>query len=170
MRAGRRTAELLRTALIAAAVAWPLILGGAVWQRVDHRAPVWTSAVYFASSTICHRKPDRSFHTSGVQWPVCGRCSGLYLGGGIGALIALAVRRSRVDRNTDARLLILTAIPTIISVVLEWAGMDDVGNIRRALAAMPLGAAVLLVIAGVVDRLASHGSGRPSAQTQPQRS
>ena len=161
---------MLRTTLIAAAIAWPFVLGGAVWQRVHHRAPLWTSGIYLVSSTICHRKPERSFHTSGVQWPVCGRCSGLYLGGGIGALIALAVRRSRVDRNADARLLILAAVPTLITVALEWPGIYDAGNIGRALAAIPIGAAVLLVIAGVVDRLASHGSGRQSAQTQPQRS
>jgi uncharacterized membrane protein len=160
---------LLRTTLIAAAIAWPLILGGAVWQRIHHRAPIWTSAIYVVSSTICHRKPERSFHTAGVQWPVCGRCSGLYLGGGIGALIALAVRRSRHARHTDARLLILTAIPTMITIVLEWPGIYDVANLGRALAAIPLGAAVAVVIAGVVDRLASDGSGRQSAQTQPQR-
>jgi uncharacterized membrane protein len=161
---------LLRSGLIAAAIAWPLILGGALWQRIDHRAPFWTSAIYVVSSTICHRKPERSFHTSGVQWPVCGRCTGLYLGAAVGALIALAVRRTRSDQNADARLLILTATPTVITVALEWLRIYDAGNVGRALAAIPLGAAVALVIVGVVDRLANHGPGGQSAQTQPQRS
>lgn len=29
---------------------------------------------------ICHRKPERSFHIKGYQFPVCARCTGLYLG------------------------------------------------------------------------------------------
>lgn len=29
---------------------------------------------------ICHRKPERSFHIKGHQFPVCARCTGLYLG------------------------------------------------------------------------------------------
>ena len=160
---------LIRTALIAAAIAWPLILGLAVWQRIHHHAPLWTTGVYLVSSAICHRKPERSFHTSGVQWPVCGRCSGLYLGAGAGALIALVLRRRRSTTTTDVRLLILTAIPTIVTVALEWLRVYDVGNVGRALAAIPIGAAVMHVIAGVVDRLASHGSGGYRTQSQPQR-
>ena len=28
---------------------------------------------------ICHRKPERSFHIKGYQFPVCARCTGFYL-------------------------------------------------------------------------------------------
>lgn len=28
---------------------------------------------------ICHRKPERSFHFRGHQFPVCARCTGYYL-------------------------------------------------------------------------------------------
>jgi uncharacterized membrane protein len=150
--------QLLRTTLIVAAIAWPLVLGTAVWQRVHHHAPIWTSAVYFASATVCHRQPERSFHTSGVQWPVCGRCSGLYLGAAVGGLVALVTRRAWRNQGNAARLLGIAAVPTIITVILEWPRMYDVGNLGRALAAMPVGAAVVLVIAGVVDRLANHGA------------
>jgi uncharacterized membrane protein len=29
---------------------------------------------------VCHRIPERSFHTGGYQLPLCARCSGMYLG------------------------------------------------------------------------------------------
>ena len=28
---------------------------------------------------ICHRKPERSFHIKGHQFPVCARCTGFYV-------------------------------------------------------------------------------------------
>lgn len=31
------------------------------------------------SSLICHRKPERSFHINGHQFPVCARCTGFYI-------------------------------------------------------------------------------------------
>ena len=30
--------------------------------------------------TYCHRKPERSFFWKGRQFPVCARCTGMYLG------------------------------------------------------------------------------------------
>jgi uncharacterized membrane protein len=156
--------------LIAVALAWPLLLGGAAWQRAHrHPEPIWTSAVYVVSAIICHRKPERSFHTADVQWPVCGRCSGLYLGAGLGALIAVVLRRRGGNAN-HTRLIVLTAIPTVLTVALEWLHLYDVGNLGRAVAGIPTGAAVVLVIASVVDRLASDGPDGHRAQTQPQRS
>lgn len=31
------------------------------------------------SNLICHRKPERSFHIKGHQFPVCARCTGFYI-------------------------------------------------------------------------------------------
>ena len=30
--------------------------------------------------TFCHRKPERSFFWKGKQFPVCSRCTGIYIG------------------------------------------------------------------------------------------
>jgi len=82
--------------LVAAAIAWPLLLGSVVWARQDGRQPLWTTMVYVVGSKICHQRPERSFHTGGVQWPVCARCAGLYASAPFGAVIALiATGRSR---------------------------------------------------------------------------
>ncbi|MDQ1087090.1 DUF2085 domain-containing protein [Siphonobacter sp. SORGH_AS_1065] len=37
----------------------------------------------------CHRRPDRSFFWQGKPFPVCARCTGLYLGYGSGIVLAL---------------------------------------------------------------------------------
>lgn len=33
------------------------------------------------SKYICHRRPERSFFIKGHQFPVCARCTGLYISG-----------------------------------------------------------------------------------------
>jgi uncharacterized membrane protein len=131
-------------ALVLAAVVWPVVLGGAVVLRAHDAAPAFVTAVYVATSRICHQKPERSFHSDGVKWPVCGRCSGLYIGGAAGALVWLVMRR-----RPASRLLVwlaVAAVPTALTVVLEWKGLAGVGNLARALAGIPLGAMVAVVI------------------------
>jgi uncharacterized membrane protein len=133
-------------ALVLAALAWPVVLGSAVVARAHEAAPVFASAVYFAGSRICHQRPDRSFHSEGVKWPVCGRCSGLYVGGAIGALAAwVAVRRQRAMPRQLVWLGV-AAVPTVLTVVLEWTGLAGVGNMARALSGILLGAMIAVVV------------------------
>ena len=131
-------------ALALAAVAWPVALGGAVVARAHDAAPVFVTAVYVATSRICHQKPERSFHSAGVKWPVCGRCSGLYIGGAAGALAWLVMRRRPAPRLLAW--LAVAAVPTALTVVLEWTGAAGVGNAARAVAGIPLGAMIAVVI------------------------
>ena len=81
--------------LAVASIVWPLMMAGAVWDRAANGGSVWSFVLYAAGSRICHQRPERSFHTAGVKWPVCGRCSGLYLGAPAGALAAIVMARRR---------------------------------------------------------------------------
>ena len=137
-------------AIVIASFVWPGLLGFTVWQRAQHGISTGTALVYLAASRICHQRPERSFHTARVQWPVCGRCSGLYAGAPIGALIALAlIRRRRASRA--ALLLAVACVPTAATIVLEWLGMPMTSE-ARAIAAVPLGAAILIAIVMVTSR------------------
>src|SRR2546423_711313 len=78
--------------LVIGAISWPLLLGLAVWTRHTGRAPLVSAVIYAAASRVCHQRPDRSFFTEGIQWPVCGRGAGLYLlGEGRKALVFFGV-------------------------------------------------------------------------------
>jgi uncharacterized membrane protein len=131
-------------ALALAAVVWPFVLGGAVVARAHDAAPAFVTAVYIATSRICHQNPGRSFHSDGVKWPVCGRCSGLYLGGAAGAVAWLVMRRRPSSRLLAW--LAVAAVPTALTMVLEWTGVGGVGNVTRALAGVPLGAMIAWVL------------------------
>jgi uncharacterized membrane protein len=145
---------MLVKALIAGVVAWPLLLGASAW-RVGHGAPAgWPALTYLAASVLCHQQPERSFHTAGVKWPVCARCSGLYLAAPAGALMALAAAaRWRATRRRVVTLLAIAAAPTAVIWVLEWLALAPMTNAVRFAAALPLGAAIAAVLVRTAYRL-----------------
>lgn len=107
---------------------------------------------------VCHQRPERSFHRNGVQYPVCARCLGLYVGAVAGVAVwgvagGLKARpKPRVARFTAAhwkRLIIFVAAPTVLSVLTGFLGWWDATNIGRAALALPLGASVSALIAAV---------------------
>jgi len=121
-------------------------------------APRLSAAVYAAGSLICHQRPERSFHYDGAQYPVCARCLGLYLGALTGVVLWVAVAGLRSAPSPRARwftaarartLLIVVAVPTLASVGLGMLGVWDANNVLRAAIAWPLGAAIMVVVAGV---------------------
>ena len=124
----------------------------AVWASLVVAAPALpiplAGVLYLFGSTICHQIPERSFHVDGAQLPVCARCLGIYLGGVLGFASGVAGIRAR-----DRRLLIAGAVPTMLTVALEWMGLWFPSNAVRAAAAVPLGAAVTLVVSGAVATL-----------------
>jgi uncharacterized membrane protein len=135
--------------LVLASIAWPLTLGAAAAHRVAHppgERSVWVAIVYAAAHLVCHQKPERTLHTRDVAWPVCARCTGLYLAAPIGALL-WAWRRPRVRQG--ALMLGLAAAPTVVTVVWEWAGLGMPPNLVRLVTAVPLGAAVAAVLVQV---------------------
>ena len=79
------------------------------------------------------------FTIGGRPMPVCARCTGLYVSGAAGALAAWMVL-PLMPRRTRAAVL-RAAVPTVATIVVEWAGLAQPGNVARAMAALPLGAA-----------------------------
>ena len=131
--------------LVACAVAWPVMLASATAARISGTAPFASTMIYLVAGQVCHQKPARSFHTTGVQWPVCGRCSGLYLAAPLGAIAALLASRRRTTRPSVGWLA-LAAAPTAITFVAEKSGLAEVGNIVRFTSALPLGFSLAWVV------------------------
>jgi uncharacterized membrane protein len=78
--------------------------------------------------------------------PVCARCTGLYVSAALAVPLALLFAVP-LTMSGARRLLVLAALPTVLTWGLEYAGVVAFGNATRALAALPLGcAAVWLVV------------------------
>lgn len=124
--------------LTSAAVLWTAAI---FFTPLAHRHPsgeVVARTIHASAAVVCHQRIDRSFLPGGRPMPVCARCTGLYASGAAGALAAwMAV--PLMPRRTRAAVL-AAALPTVITLAVEWAGIRDPGNVGRALAAVPLGA------------------------------
>ena len=122
--------------LIATALLALMLVGGVGSARraVSGRraAGPWSSSVIYAcGSLVCHQRPDRSLTACGRQWPVCGRCSGLYLGAAAGVLLARRRRRAPGELAAVADAVLVSAIPTAALWLGEFVGLGDPGTMLR---------------------------------------
>jgi len=151
-----------------------MALTAVVWLALLVLAPVLyaplAAALYAVGSQICHQRSDRSFHLFAAQLPVCARCLGIYGGAALGLAAAVSSRwRARATRLSSRTLLVSGAIPTAVTLVAEWSGAWGGSNSARAVAGMPLGIVVALVVAQGVATLHYGGCAprRPIASNRP---
>ena len=149
-----------RTAMRYAAVMWAaaLPLAARVASSPDASAAYpFALIVYAVGALVCHQRPERSFHTGGAVWPVCARCTGVYLGAACAAVVGawagwMRLRaphggwRTRVPRLGVRAAVCLAALPTAATLGYEWLGGGMPGNVVRLAAGVPLG--LLLIYLG----------------------
>lgn len=132
-------------------VAVGLTVGAVAWTAAVILAPLAAAAgvasplvalMYEAAGLVCHQRPARSFQLSGVALPVCARCVGLYASAAAGSVVAWAgaVSSTRVVSRRARLLLAIAALPTAVTVLIEWLGLAHLSSVARALWALPLGA------------------------------
>lgn len=145
--------------IVFAALGWVALLVTASFLPA---APA--ALTYVLGSQICHQISERSFHINGVQLPVCARCLGIYAGFAGGAIFGTLRRFVRGADSVTLRqrgqtplrgesalawaqaIVALGAVPTVVTLLAEWAGVWQPSNLTRALAGGPLGAAAGLVV------------------------
>ncbi len=114
--------------------------------------------IYAVGGVICHQLPERSFFWDGHQFPVCARCTGLYLSGALGLMTWIGVKAVRrwkpiaIDPRTALRVLAIAAIPTAVSVAAASLSLYDGSNVTRAVLAIPLGAGAGAIVAAVFTK------------------
>jgi uncharacterized membrane protein len=129
-----------------------MALAASAWLALVLSAPVLpvplAGLMYLAGSLVCHQLPARSFHLFGAQLPVCARCVGIYAG----AVAALGVQMFgvRIARGASVRglrlMLVAGALPTVVTVALEWVTLWKPSNEVRACAGLTLGVALAFVV------------------------
>ena len=143
----------LARALPALAVAWPVLVLLAPWlgsSAAGGGGAAWLSAAaYSLGSLVCHQRPERSFHLFGAQLPVCARCTGLYVSGALGVVFAWwRGRPAGAARWRSWRVpLVLAALPTFVTLAVEWWWPAATSKAVRAVAAVPAGIVAGLLLA-----------------------
>jgi uncharacterized membrane protein len=117
------------------------------------------AVVYAFGSGVCHQRPERSLVTAGTRWPVCGRCTGLYLGAALGVVfgaLAFGGRRAMAPARWRG-VIVAAAVPTATSWLLEVVGGPATPVAWRAVLAAPAG----FVLGWFLAHLAWPRSGSP---------
>jgi uncharacterized membrane protein len=119
---------------------------------------LFVAIIFSIGAVICHQRPERSFFWDAHQFPVCARCTALYLSGAVGLMAWVVVKLARrwrpmsFDPRVAVRLIVIAAIPTAVSVASGAIGAWDGTNITRALLALPLGASAGAIVAAVATK------------------
>ncbi len=89
---------------------------------------------------FCHRKPERSFHFKGKQFPVCARCTGIILGWIIGIILAILFGGIRWY------FIIPMLLPAIFDGTLQLLTSYTSNNIKRLISGTLLGIGWIYVL------------------------
>lgn len=118
------------------------------------------SFVFAVGHLVCHQHPERSFAWAGDAWPVCARCTGLYLGAAIGLALSAAVPAGFAQQPARVRRAIGWAVvPALVSVLFEWITGIVPSNGLRAITGLVAGAMVAALLLAFVrnDEHQWHG-------------
>jgi uncharacterized membrane protein len=117
-----------------------------------HGHPEFAAAIYKAFSFVCHQIPERSFHVAGHQFAVCSRCTGLYAGFAVAALVYSLVRSLQRTDTPSPVWLILATMPLAIDFALGYFSIWENTHLSRFLTGALLSSvAVFYVMPGLID-------------------
>ena len=160
-------------------IAPALALTALAWLALLIVTPLAPSPIatlmYAAGAIICHQLPERSFHLAGFQLPVCARCLGIYAGAAaaasihvLGVFVTDSARWRLLSPAAARRVFLVSAVPTVVTVALDWAGAWSGTNVVRAIAGVALGVGGALVVMSAVATL-HYSACEPRRPTGPSR-
>ena len=98
----------------------------------------------FLDLPICHRLPDRTFKIKNRYFPVCARCTGLYIGA---FSYFIYVYFFYVDYTpTLIMIAFLMIIPTFLDGLTQFFGLRESNNILRLFTGLIGGVGVAILV------------------------
>jgi uncharacterized membrane protein len=99
-------------------------------------------------SLVCHQDPEKSFTYAGKQMLVCARCTGIYLGAAMAAVISLFPFNIRMPYK---KYLFVSALPLFADVILYNSGVYSYNKSTALITGIILGSAVFIYILAAVE-------------------
>ncbi|BDQ01681.1 DUF2085 domain-containing protein [Ignavibacterium sp.] len=102
--------------------------------------------IKFFYSPLCHQKIEKSFTCNHLQLMVCARCTGIYFGAMITAILNLLP----VSVSISKRLLFYSAIPMLVDVILIHLGVYQYNKVISFITGNIFGASVFIFIFEII--------------------
>jgi uncharacterized membrane protein len=154
-RAHRRAIAVWLGATLISVTILGMIVAAPIAQA--HGYSQFASSLYQAFSFVCHQIPERSFHLDGHKFAVCSRCTGLYTGFAVAALIYPFARSLRRTDTPALRWLILATAPLVIDFALGYFSIWQNTHLSRFLTGALLSSvAVFYIMPGLVDLISAR--------------
>jgi uncharacterized membrane protein len=112
-------------------------------------------ALYQGLSGICHQIPSRSFQLHGFPLAVCSRCTGLYAGVAMGAMLHPFVRRFSGGGKLTKFWLALAFLPMLVDFSVGYLGIRENSFVSRTATGALAGAAAALYLLPELMTMAS---------------
>ncbi len=99
--------------------------------------------------SVCHQLPSRSLHFGDMIIPICSRCSGIYIGFFISAVILFILFRKRENDLPPLYILVVLIIfflSTITDGIGSYAGLYETNNTIRFITGFLCGASIMVIV------------------------
>lgn len=120
------------------------------------------ATLYQAFSHACHQEPERSFFIAGQQLAVCARCTGLYTGFALTAVLYPLFTPLRRTNPPQRKWLFLASVPLVIDFGLGLLGVWQNTHSSRLLTGALLGAVVVFYVMPALAELSQRSRSRRS--------
>ena len=146
-----------------------LIFAAPIAQASRHTA--LASAIYYGFSFVCHQIPERSFHLAGHKFAVCSRCTGLYSGFALAALVYPFVRSLKRPDTPRIFWLFLAAVPLGIDFSFGYFNVWHNTHLSRFMTGALLSSvAVFYILPGLIELSSTLAERFGSPESSPVRS
>ena len=124
---------------------------------------LYTEILHLLGFGLCHQMPERSFIYGGVQFPICARCTGIYVGIAATLLILFWLYRGAQRAGVPALPFFVGAAFATFAMGFDgfgsYLGFYETTNFVRVLTGIMFGSAMGVVIYSIlVDSLAKDRS------------
>jgi uncharacterized membrane protein len=104
-------------------------------------------------SLVCHQDPAKSFFINGYKLEVCARCTGIYFGGLLFAILSLFIP---IPVLKNKKLLLTAIVPMLADVILYSIGVYSYSKSIAFITGFILGSVCILYIFVSIEQLFSE--------------
>ncbi len=101
---------------------------------------------------VCHQLDDRSYHFGVRKFPVCARCTGIYIGQLLGIVLYFAYIPSL---KPSLYLCLALAIPMIVDGITQLRSKYESTNNRRLITGLLFGYAIVTIAIYCINEIAN---------------